>query len=63
MNKWLELLIGIILVVIPILAAVFDWFSINLGQATLDFIKGGIVIVVILIGILLVVLGISDIKG
>ena len=60
MNKWFELLIGLILVIVPIVIAVsfLDW-----GIATIHFLMGGLIFVLILIGILFVVLGISDVKG
>ncbi|MBS3090682.1 hypothetical protein J4433_02840 [Candidatus Pacearchaeota archaeon] len=60
MNKWLELLIGLILVILPIVVAI------NLpawGAAAILFLRGGIVVGVILIGLLFLMLGISDIKG
>jgi len=61
MNKWIEILLGLILIVI----AVYAWMT-NLwtfGTAALEFLKGGIVWLVILLGILLLLLGISDLKG
>lgn len=60
MNKWLELLVGLVLV----LAAAIAWIT-NLGGmggAALEFLKGGIVWFVILIGLLFLMLGISDLK-
>jgi hypothetical protein len=60
MNKWIELILGIILIIIPLYVALY-WGA--WGQATLQFIMGGIIIGVVLIGLLLIVLGISDIKG
>lgn len=60
MNKWLEILIGLILIV----AAVYTWM-LNLwgfGTAALEFLKGGIIWFVILIGLLFLMLGISDLK-
>jgi len=60
MNKWLELLVGLVFVI----AAICAWV-INLagfGTAALEFLKGGLVWVVILIGLLFLMLGISDLK-
>lgn len=64
MNKWLEILLGLILIV----AAVCAW-GVNsgtglwgMGTAALQFLKGGIVWLVILIGLLFLMLGISDLK-
>jgi len=60
MNKWIELLIGIIFMVVPVFCALrfADW-----GLAALHLLMGGVIIVAVLIGILFFVLGISDIKG
>ena len=59
MNKWLQLLIGLLLVLIPVWTALTfqGW-----GQAVIDLIQGGLVIGVALIGIVLVILGISSMK-
>ena len=62
MNKFIEILMGLILLVIPILAAVFVWIP-GLGKATLVFIGGGIVVVLVLFGLLFLILGISDLKS
>lgn len=62
MNKLIEILMGLVLLVIPILAAVFDWIP-GLGKATLAFIEGGVVIALCLFGLLFLILGISDLKG
>lgn len=60
MNKWIELLIGLILVIVPIVAAInFPLW----GMATSQFIRGGIIVGVILVGLLFIMLGISDLKG
>lgn len=63
MNKWLEILVGLILIII----AVFVCFGVpggywGFGTAALIFLKGGIVWLVILIGLLFLMLGISDLK-
>jgi hypothetical protein len=59
MNKWLEILLGLILVIIPILIAInfLTW-----GEAAISFLKGGIICFVVLIGLLFLLLGISDLK-
>lgn len=61
MNKWLELLIGLIFLVVPI----YLWGinAMGLGTAALEFLKGGLVWLVLAIGALFILLGISDIKG
>ena len=60
MNKWLEILLGLILVIVPIYVWAVNW--IGLGAAALEFLKGGIVWAVIIIGLLFLLLGISDLK-
>jgi len=65
MNKWLELILGLILVVGAILVA---WYSTmwggfwNFRHAAWEFLKGGVFWFVVLIGILFIILGISDLK-
>ncbi len=62
MNKWLKILIGLILVVIP-LYLIFPTSPLETwGVAALDLIKGGVTIVVLFMGIVLVTLGIMDLK-
>ena len=61
MNKWLELLLGLIFVVGAIYFA-WGFSPSNWGVAALQFLKGGIVWLVILIGLLFIMLGISDLK-
>jgi hypothetical protein len=60
MNKWVELLLGLILILVPIVVAINipAW-----GTATIEFLKGGIIVGVILIGLLFLMLGISDLKS
>lgn len=60
MNKWLELLIGLILVIAPILVAALNypgWWS-----AAYTVLKGGIFWAIIGLGALFILLGISDLK-
>ncbi|MEI6732117.1 MAG: hypothetical protein WCK90_05580 [archaeon] len=61
MNKWLELLVGIVLLAIPI----WLWAqnTLGLGVAALEFLKGGLIWFVLLIGALFIMLGISDLKN
>ena len=60
MNKFAEILIGLILVVVPIYAWIVNVAGI--GTAALMVLKGGVVWGLILIGILFLVLGISDLR-
>jgi len=60
MNKWLELLVGLVLVI----AGVYAWGVnyLGLGSAAITFFKGGLVWLVLLIGALFVMFGINDLK-
>jgi len=66
MNKWIELLLGLILVNVVIFLAWFsgEWFGAfwNFKHAAWEFFKGGVVWFLLMIGFLLIVLGISDLK-
>jgi hypothetical protein len=59
MNKWLEILLGLILIIVPIIIAIYfaSW-----GAATIAFLKGGVICFFVLIGLLFLMLGISDLK-
>ncbi|MEK6888960.1 MAG: hypothetical protein AABW80_02520 [Nanoarchaeota archaeon] len=61
MNKWLELLLGLILVILPIVLAIMVWPS--WWPQALSFLLGGIFWAVIGIGLLFILLGISDLEG
>jgi len=60
MNKWLEILFGLILVAGSIYVAwgIYPAW----GAAAREFLQGGIVWFVILIGLLFLMLGISDLR-
>lgn len=60
MNKWIEILLGLILII----AAVYAWGAnfLGAGTAALEFLKGGLVWFIILIGLLFLMLGISDLR-
>ena len=59
-KNLLKIIIGIILVVGPILGAITfkSW-----GLATLKFLQGGVAILVVLIGLIFLFIGFSDIKS
>jgi hypothetical protein len=60
MNKWIEILTGLILLVVGI----YSWGT-NLwgfGDAALSLLKGGIIWLVLFAGFILIILGISDLK-
>ena len=65
MNKWSELLVGLILIIVAIVVAWYSqtWGSWNFWNAAGQFFKGGLFWMIVMIGALFVVLGISDLKG
>ena len=69
MNKWIEILLGLILINGTILLAYVSqgWMGMNISfefwNATWVFLKGGLVWFLILIGLLFIMLGISDLKN
>jgi hypothetical protein len=70
MNKWIEIILGLILIVGMILlgyySSVQDWTvygkSFNFWHAAWEFLKGGVFWLVIMVGLLFLMLGISDLK-
>lgn len=65
MNKWLELLIGLILVIVAIFVmwTSTGWGSFwNFKHASWEFLKAGVFWAVVGIGVLFILLGISDLK-
>ena len=64
MNKWMELLVGLILVLVPIVIAFYSqaWGALNFWTAAGEFFKGGLFWFVIMIGVLFLLLGISDLR-
>lgn len=67
MNKWAELFLGLILVIVAIWVAwysAFWWGSFwDFKHAAWEFLKGGVFWFVTMIGALFILLGISEIKG
>ena len=62
MNKELKILIGLILVVAPLCLVMPGMAFSSWGRAAWELIKGGITILVILIGVILIVMGIDELK-
>ena len=60
MNKWMEIILGLILIVASVLISFY--FPSWLGAA-LTVLKGGILWFILGIGLLFVMLGISELKG
>jgi len=67
MNKWTELIVGLLLILVPITVAWYspNWWGEfwNFREAAWEFLKGGVFWVVVMVGALFVLLGISDLKG
>ncbi len=71
MDKWSELFIGLILLIGAILVAwfssVYDWTlfgkSFDFLHAAWLFLKGALFWIVFLVGLFLIILGISDMRG
>jgi hypothetical protein len=61
MNKFLELLVGLVFLLVPIYAWIVNFWGV--GSAALVFFKGGLVWLLILIGLVFLLIGISDFKG
>ncbi len=70
MNKWMEIIIGLILtigtILIAFISSIYNWVlfgkNFNLLYSAWVFFKGGIFWLILLIGFLLIVLGINDLK-
>ena len=70
MNKWAEILLGLILVIGMILVAYYShvgaWSvagkSLDFLHAGWEFLKGGVFWLVVIVGLLFLMLGISDLK-
>jgi len=70
MNKWAEILIGLILIIGMIVIAYYSsvqaWTiaskSFNFWHAGWEFLKGGVFWLVIMVGLLFLMLGISDLR-
>ena len=70
MNKWLELLIGLALLIVVIIIAwassAYSWAlfgkDLNFLHAAWIFLKGGIFWLLVMIASLLIILGINDLR-
>ena len=66
MNKWTELLLGLLLLngAILVWSLSQGWGDFwNFGMAAWQFLKGGLIWMIIMIGLVFIMLGISDLKG
>ncbi|MBT4165421.1 hypothetical protein HOE04_00090 [archaeon] len=66
MNKWLQILIGLILIVGSVLVAWYSpfWWGDfwNFRHAAWEVLKGGVFWMAVMIGLLFLMLGISDLR-
>jgi len=64
MDKWSEIFVGLVLIVVAVLVWGFslNWGFWNFGTAAWEFFKGGLVWFVVMIGALFLILGISELK-
>tara|TARA_Y100000310_G_C20232251_1_gene600782 strand:- start:218 stop:433 length:216 start_codon:yes stop_codon:yes gene_type:complete len=70
MNKWVELLLGMIILIGVILiswmSSAYNWVwfgkDVNFLHAGWIFLKGGLFWLVAMIGVLLIILGINDLR-
>jgi len=68
MNKWFELFVGLVLLILAVLVIFYSqtWVWLGLSwdfkHAAWLFLKGGAIWFVIMIGLLFIMLGISDLK-
>ncbi len=62
MNKWLEIITGLILIVVAVGEWGLNLTGLNFGSAALEVFKGGLVWFIIMMGLLFLMLGISDLK-
>ena len=60
MNKILEILIGLVVFILPIYFAIGNSY---VGSSVLMLLTGGITCLIVLVGLVLILLGISDLRG
>ena len=60
MNKYLQILIGLVFLLVPIYAWIVDFAG--FGTAALTFLKGGVIWVLLGMGAAFLMMGISELK-
>ncbi|UZE94079.1 MAG: hypothetical protein IB618_00690 [Candidatus Pacearchaeota archaeon] len=60
MSKLLNILIGVILILAPILIVLNIPLFYNWGPAAIEFLKGGVVVCLMIVGIVFLILGITE---
>lgn len=58
MNKWVELIIGLVLIAVSIVVPIYF----HLGEAVKQFIIGGVIVFMFLLGLLFLAIAISDMR-
>jgi len=61
MNKFIELIVGLVLLLVPIYAWIA--YPTSIGKDAITFLIGGLVWLLILVGVVFILVGISDLKG
>lgn len=62
MNKWFEILLGLILIVIPVIVVTAVPLFLSWSVAAVELVKGGVVVGLVCLGLLFLIIGISDLK-
>ena len=60
MNKYLEILIGLVILLVPIYAWITNWAG--FGASATSFLQGGLVWLLLGIGAVFLIMGLSDLK-
>jgi hypothetical protein len=62
MNKWIKLVLGILIFLAVVVLILPSMPLESWGRATIDLIKGGLALLIMLIGISLIIIGITELK-
>lgn len=62
MNKWIKLILGTLIFLVAVVLILPSMPLESWGEATISLIKGGITLLVLLIGLILMILGIIELK-
>ena len=57
-----KIIVGVLFIIVSLWVAIVNLFGWNWGAATLDLIKGGVILTVIFIGLIFLILGFTDLK-
>jgi hypothetical protein len=62
MNKYLQILVGLVFLLAPIYEWIANYTKLDLGTAALAFLKGGVIWMLLGIGLVFLMMGISELK-